>query len=81
MTAKFLTVLGLCRPSLRRGRRRRDAVDLEASGEFDLARQCVEAPLATWRDVGASNLGCGQFPKVFGELPQLRRIVADEHRR
>jgi len=54
---------------------------LQARGEFDVARQCLELPLHTWRDVGGSKLGPRQFPHVLGELMQLRTIVADERRR
>ncbi len=53
---------------------------LQARGEFDVDRQCVELPLQTWRDVGGSKLGPRQFPHIVGELLQLRTIVADERR-
>lgn len=54
---------------------------LQARGEFDVERQCLELPLQTWRDVGGSKLGPRQFPHILGELLQLRTIVADERRR
>src|SRR6185295_18030478 len=51
---------------------------LQERSEFDVYRQCVELPLQSWRDVGGSKLGPGQFPKIARELLRLRRIVADE---
>lgn len=54
---------------------------LQKRGEFDVERQCVELPLQAWRDVGGSKLGPQQFPKILGELLQLRTIVAEERAR
>jgi glycosyltransferase involved in cell wall biosynthesis len=54
---------------------------LQERGEFDVERQCVELPLAAWRDVGGSRIGPRELPVIARELLQLRGIVAGERRR
>jgi glycosyltransferase involved in cell wall biosynthesis len=54
---------------------------MQARGEIDVERQCVELPLMTWEDRSGSKLGLRQVPQVFQELVRLRAIVAEERRR
>lgn len=49
-------------------------------GELDVERQCVELPLASWRDVGGSKIRPRELPIIARELLRLRRIVAEERR-
>lgn len=53
---------------------------LEARGELDVARQCVELPLAAWEDAPGSKIGLRRVPTIAAELLRLRRIVAAERR-
>jgi hypothetical protein len=53
---------------------------MQARGEIDVARQCVELPLASWEDRSGSKLGLRQVPQVIAELVRLRAIVAEERR-
>ena len=51
---------------------------MQARGEIDVARQCVELPLEVWEDTSGSKLGLRQVPQILGELIRLRGIVAAE---
>jgi glycosyltransferase involved in cell wall biosynthesis len=53
---------------------------LQERGVFDVERQCVELPLAAWRDVGGSRIGPREIPVIARELLHLRKIVAAERR-
>lgn len=54
---------------------------MQARGEIDVARQCVELPLVAWEDRSGSKLGLRQVPQIVAELVRLRAIVAEERRR
>ena len=54
---------------------------MQARGEIDVERQCVELPLAAWEDRSGSKLGLRQVPQIVAELVRLRAIVAAERRR
>jgi dolichyl-phosphate beta-glucosyltransferase len=51
---------------------------MQARGEIDVARQCVELPLEVWEDTSGSKVGLRQVPQILGELIRLRGIVAAE---
>jgi glycosyltransferase involved in cell wall biosynthesis len=54
---------------------------MQARGEIDVERQCIELPLMAWEDRSGSKLGLRQVPQVLAELVRLRAIVAEERRR
>ncbi len=54
---------------------------LQAHGQVDVPRQCLELPLDSWEDASGSKLGLRQVPQVVSELLRLRAIVAAERRR